>query len=369
MICIFVRFYSRFDIILRDIYYIFKIFSKFRNNIIIIITHFDELTGNFYCPPNKSPKEEIECHIQNIKKIIIKKFEISNILFTELKTDYKEIYKILEIIKNKMINIPKLMITYRFFLSSLYDEGDEELYEERNKFIKEFEESLIIFHKEFNKAKDSDLKRAIYFALKSYKESLIEKYVDVIKKKKEYTDEIIANLILFNNSIFYMFNNFKTIIEKEINIKIGNNKNKNCNEFRKCPYCGLVWMQTQGCNDVFCGERGLTKDINFGIYKNYIVKFENKKIIINYEEINNNSGFRGNGPRIIGLKEEEEEKNISLRNYGKQEIKLLGCGTALKWDEMEDVTDSVLYFLKEMPISDYDSDVIKIAERIYREEF
>ena len=77
-----------------------------------------------------------------------------------------------------------------------------------------------IFRKELFKTEDSDLKRALYFALKSYKESLIEKYTDIIKNKTEYSDEIINNLIMFNNSIFAIFYNFKTMIEYEINIKI-----------------------------------------------------------------------------------------------------------------------------------------------------
>ena len=62
-----------------------------------------------------------------------------------------------------------------------------------------------------------------------------------------------------------MFNNFKKMIESEINIKIGNNNDKRCNEFRRCYKCGLIWMQTQGCNDVICGERSGTKDIIQGI--------------------------------------------------------------------------------------------------------
>ena len=372
MICIFVTYESRFELFLENIYFIMKIFWTYKDNIAIIMTHFDEFTERIGPEGNKPSKEEIEYKIQNIKNFILEKFRISNILLTELKSDFNEIYKNLQIIEKKMINIPRLMIANRFLLSSLLysNRHNFELYIEKENLKEEFEESLDIFKKELFKTEDNDLKRALYFALKSYKESLIEKYTDIIKNKTEYSDEIINNLIIFNNSIFESFNIFKRMIEGEINIKIGYDNNKNCSEFRRCPHCGLIWMQTQGCNDVFCGERNGTKDIIRGIYKNYIVKYENKKIIINHEEINNENKFRGNGPRIIGgLKEEEEEKNISLRKNGKQEIKALGCGAALKWDEMEDMTKFVLDSLKEKPVSDYDSDVLKIAEKIYGDEF
>ena len=76
-----------------------KIFSNYKDNIIIIMTHFDEFTEGIFPPGEKPSKETIEYIIQNIKKLIIEKFTISNILFIELKTDFKEIYKNLEIIK------------------------------------------------------------------------------------------------------------------------------------------------------------------------------------------------------------------------------------------------------------------------------
>ena len=169
--------------------------------------------------------------------------KIHQIFFTELKTDFIEIYKNLEITKNKMKNIPRLIIPYRSLLSSFMPFYDEKLYTEKEKYIEEFKESLEVFKKEINKTKDSDLKRAIYFALKSYKEYLIEKYLDIIKNKRQYSDQLINNLIDFNNSIFEMFNNFKKMIESEINIKIGNNNDKRCNEFRRCYKCGLTLFQ------------------------------------------------------------------------------------------------------------------------------
>ena len=43
----------------------------------------------------------------------------------------------------------------------------------------------------------------------------------------------------------------------------------------------------------------------------------------------------------------------------------MGCGRWLKWDEMEDMTEYVINkFLRDIPITDYDSDVVKISDNL-----
>ena len=136
---------------------------------------------------------------------------------------------------------------------------------------------------------------------------------------------------MLNNSIFNSFNNFTKRAEKEITIKFNYNNNPRCNTFRKCPYCGTIWIQIQGCNDIICGEKSVIKDMISGQYKNYLVKYENNQIKISTE-------IKGNN--------------------------LIGCGHSLKWDEMEDCTEQVLIALKEIPLSDYDSGIRNIAEKL-----
>ena len=90
-------------------------------------------------------------------------------------------------------------------------------------------------------------------------------------------------------------------------------------------------MQTEGCNNIVLGEKNTNNDYIYGRYKNYSVKYENNKIL------------------------------ISTENKGND---LIGCGQSLKWDEMEDCTEQVLKYLREISLSDYDSKVRNIAENL-----
>lgn len=342
----------RIDGLLHNIRPFMKSFEKYKKNIIVIIT------SNREDGIHEKLKESYKLYLN-------KEYQIKNVLFIEfLKvTDFNEIYKLLENMQKKMETITQMEFPTGLLLPVIRSYGIEgKIREKRNELQEKFSESLELFQNEISKASDSDLKRALYFALKNYKESLIKKYTEILKNEEEYSNEIIDELIDFSREIFSEFNHFTKRIEREIEIKISYNNKKECNEFRRCPYCGLIWLQTQGCNDVFCGERTDSKDKIYGIYKNYIVKYENKNITIETEEINNI--IRGNGARIIGMKEEEIEKNIQLKQNGKPEIKLLGCGKLLKWDEMEDVTYYVKEFLKEIPLSDYYSDIMEIADSL-----
>ena len=345
MICLIVQVQYRFDQIIKKLKLLLPLFVNYRNNITLILTCF-EIDFN-------------ELNKQDIKKAINLNFKFQNILFAD-KHNYNEISNSLEKLQKKMSNIENMVISNRELFSLIIAQDNIGLYKEKEKMMEEFEDTYKLFMNELKNIKDSDLRRAFYFAFKHYKESIIEKFTEIVKTKTEYTDDIINEVIDFNNQIYYSFNRFKKMIESEMEIKINYSNNKKCNEFRRCPHCGLIWLQIQGCNDVICGERTEAKDIITGFYKNYIVKYENHKITIQIEEINNFP--KGTGDRIFGLKVEEEEKNIYLKSIGKQEIKLLGCGYGFKWDEAEDMTKRVIDFLKEMPINDYYSDVIKIAD-------
>ena len=136
---------------------------------------------------------------------------------------------------------------------------------------------------------------------------------------------------MFNNSIFNPFNDFTRKAETQITIKFSYNNNQRCNSFRKCPYCGTIWIQVQGCNDIICGEKSAIKDIISGQYKNYLVEYDQNKIKISTE-------IKGNN--------------------------IIGCGRALKWDEMEDCTEQVLHLLKKIYLSDYNSGILTIADKL-----
>ena len=316
MICIVIKYSNRFDHILREISENIKIFKEYKENIVIIINCFEKI--------NLKIKSEIE-------HIIKKNYKIDNISFYDQQMNPTELSNSFESFKNKMDYIQKISIDIRSLYSTIGEDFNFDFMDERQKYMQEFNDAVKLFCNEFDKTNDKDLKRAIYFSFKNYKETLIERYSEEIKAKKEDTDAIITELIMLNNSIFNSFNNFTKKAEKEITIKFNYNNNPRCNTFRKCPYCGTIWIQIQGCNDIICGEKSVIKDMISGQYKNYLVKYENNQIIISTE-------IKGNN--------------------------LIGCGQSLKWDEMEDCTEQVLILLKEIPLSDYDSGIRFIAEKL-----
>ena len=316
MICLFVQFSLRYDEIIRNLSIMLNIFKNYIENIVFIVSYANQA--------NLSIKSEIEF-------IIKKKFKIENIIFFDTQNNSIDLINSLEKFKNKMKKIPKLILQRRDFFSLIGEEFNFDFIDEREKYGKEFNKALELFKNEFCNAQDDDLKRAIYFGFKNYKENLIEKYLEEIKKKNEDIDSIILEIIMFNNQIYNEFASFTKYVERNIKIKLSNNNDVRCNTFKKCPYCGTIWIQTEGCNDIICGGKSPNKDFIYGMYKDYLVKYEKNKIVISTENKGNN---------------------------------IIGCGNSSKWDEMEDCTEQVQIFLKEIFLSDYDSEIINIAEKL-----
>ena len=88
---------------------------------------------------------------------------------------------------------------------------------------------------------------------------------------------------MFDNRIFNEFDDFRKKVESEIEVKL-NNYNGEYNKFKKCPHCGQIWFKIKGCNSVICGRRSNIVDKIIGRYKNYEVIYENKQIIINWDD-------------------------------------------------------------------------------------
>lgn len=93
---------------------------------------------------------------------------------------------------------------------------DLDCIDDREKYIKELQDSLKIFLDEFKKATEKDLKRALYFTFREYKENLIKKYSEIVKQKKADIDSIITEIIMFNNEIFNEYNGCKQKVELEL---------------------------------------------------------------------------------------------------------------------------------------------------------
>ena len=274
MICFVIKYSPRnddFEIELRQMLFIFNNYIK---NITIIITKSEEITFK--------RKEEISFLFKN-------KFNIENILFTTKCTDGFDLCEDLNKFKTKMENIKQIVIKTRDLAKTVPRLYNKDMAEEREKYEEKFYDALEAFKKEVEKANDADLKRALYFGFKDFKDFLLEEYTNIIRKKKidgkePDIDSVITEVLMFDNLIFNEFNEFRKKIESQIEIK-STNYNGEYNRFKKCPHCGTIWFKIKVCNSVKCGNRTKVKDKIIGKYKNYTVTYVDNKVVIEYEEL------------------------------------------------------------------------------------
>ena len=343
MICFIVRYTPRYDDIIKSVSQMLMIFKDYRKNICSIITNSETSTI-------KTQSE--------IEKVFKTKFGIDKIIFSTLGTNELEILDKLEKFKNDMPFQEHLNIRTRDLTQTIDPEFDLDCCDVRDKYIKEFQDSLKIFSDEFQKANEKDLKRALYFAFRDYKDNLIKKYSEIVRKKKADTDSIITELIMFNNEIFNEYNGFKQKVELELDMQT-KNFNGEYNKYKKCPNCGKIWFLLYGCPNTQCGKRSTIKDKIFGRYKNFMVKFINGIISIVKEEKGDEN--RGTETSFFGLNDEEKLKNQN--RGGKALIHPEGCGAQLKWNEMEDVTEQVLRQMREIN-DNYDNAILDVSKEV-----
>jgi hypothetical protein len=238
----------------------------------------------------------------------------------------------------------------------------------KKEYTEDFEEAIEIFTEKFNKpSTDKALKRALFFALKDYKNNLIERYYEVAKKEQDYSEYVLEHVLSFSNEIYHDFEEFRIKAEREMDICLTNYKGET-NRFKKCPFCGLIWFKITGCDGkVKCGNRDKIRDKFFGYYKDYIVKYENKILTIINNDINQKN--KESSSEFNGLTDDEIQKNILLRKNGETLIKPLGCGNWIVWRDMEDVTENVNVILKNIPNTDYDIKFREICKKEERENF
>lgn len=338
MVCFVVRYTSRYDDLIKSISQMLMIFRKYINNICLIITNSENSTITI--------QSEIEYQFKT-------KFKIDKILFTTLQSDGVELCDKLENYKKNMEYIENIIIKTSDLTQHIDPLFDFDIIDDREKYINEFEESLKVFNIEFKKAKEKDLKRALYFSLRDYKDNLIKRYTEIIKDKKADLDSIVTELIMFNNMIFNKFNDFKKNVELELDTET-KNFNGEFNKYKMCPNCGKIWFLVVGCTSTRCGKRSTIKDKIYGRYKNFIVSFIGGILNISHKEEGDEN--KGNEEEFYGLTEKEKLENEQRKNKGLAETNPEGCGAQLNWNEMEDKTDWVLKQLK--TVSDNDVSII-----------
>ena len=356
MICFVLEYNQRFDNIIREVAELFSIFKKYLNNITIFITKSENV---------KDTTKE------NLKFQIKKKFKIENILFTKKNTNGLSLCEELEKIKNKMDNIENMEIKTKDIIKTVLVPENDDFAEEREKYKKEFDESIQIFNNELDKTNDSDLKIAIFFCLRDYKTAFLVRYSNELKNKKIDgnaidMDSIIAEILLLDNEVSIIYENFRKKVEKSLEIKI-NNYNNEFNRFKKCPHCGTIWFKIKGCNSVVCGKRTNLRDKFFGRFKKYIVSFINNIINIRIDNLGDERSDYDN--EFVGLTEAEKAENLKRALDNKIPIKAVGCGNNLKWSEMEDVSEKIIKKLKENIFDeDYYSGFLDISHKLNNEK-
>ena len=233
MICFVIKYSQRNDDFEIELSQMLSIFDNYKKNVAIIITKSEEINNNM------KRKEEIKFLFKN-------KFEIENILFTTKKTAPLELCKNLNSFKSKMENIKQLLIKTRDLAKTVPSLYNKDMAKERQIYEDKFYDTLDLFKKEVDKANDPDLKRALYFAFKDFKDFLLEEYSNVIRRKKidgkePDLDSIIAEILMFDNNIYNEFNEFRKQIESTIKIS-STTYNGEYNRFKKCPLCGIIWF-------------------------------------------------------------------------------------------------------------------------------
>lgn len=347
MICLVIKLTARYDDIIKSALQMVKIFYENRDNITIIITNSENITIVQEAEISKSLEKKC-------------KIKANHILFTSTKMSAEELRNKLNIIKNGMSNIETIKLKDRDLLNTVGNDGDIDVIEEREAFLKEFKESLEKFKTEYNSSSESALKFALYFAFVDYKEQLIERFSEIVKKKVTDTDTAIVEIITFNNEIFVDFNSFSKQAQTGLKAEFANYDNgDNNNRYKKCPHCNTIWFKVKGCNSMPCGRRTKLKDIFMGRFKNYIVKFIKGKIEVLTNEKTKEMDA-GTDSEFVGLTEEEKQFNEGNRG-GKSKIYPQGCGASLDWTQMEDVTDEINKKVTEISLDNYDN---KVKEKI-----
>ena len=351
MICLVIKFSVRYDDIIKSALQMVKIFHDNRENILVIITNSENVS--------MVQMSEIEAALAKKCKI-----DSTKIIFTSKNTSSDEIRKKLNERKRDMKNIEKIEIKDRNLLNTVGTEGDIDVIEEREIFLNDFRDSLQKFKNEFNKANCNSLKFALYHSFVAYKEDLIERFSEIVKNKVTDIDTAIVEIITFNNEIFVEFDSFTKIVLANLKVEVANfdNNQSDNTRYKRCPYCGTIWFKVKGCNSMPCGRRTKLRDIFFGRFKNYIVRFAKGIFNITIVKEGSNSDM-GQDKEFYGLTPEEEEMN-KTRGTDKSKIIAQGCGKQLNWSQMEDVTDFVNKQIRENFLDTHDTKVLKKIENL-----
>ena len=191
IICFVIKYSQRNDDFERELGQMLSIFENYIKNIMVIVTKSEGVKFK--------TKEEIKFLFKN-------RFSIENTIFTTKDTDEIELCDELNRFKNKVENIKQILVKTRDFAKTVPSLYNKDMAREKEIYEDKFYEALDTFKKELEQAIDPDLKRALYFAFKDYKDKLLEEYTNTIRNKiingkKPDSDSVIAEVLMFDNNI------------------------------------------------------------------------------------------------------------------------------------------------------------------------
>ena len=223
MICFVIKFENRHDALINNIYAMKQVFEDYMDNTMIIITHSEPIIQNV------RKQSEIRLIIETRLK-----YKQNRIIFSYKNIDYELLFtRKLKPIMETMKNIPKMVIKSKSLINQMNITDEDNLFkEQRTQFQEEFNKTLSKFEAKFEEYKDNnDAKRALFFALKLYKNKHIRKFSKVIRSLStddslEFLDKIICEIILYSNRIHNQFLNLIQPPVQEEN-PLTNNQNNN----------------------------------------------------------------------------------------------------------------------------------------------
>ncbi len=133
--------------------------------------------------------------------------------------------KELNTIQQNMKNILEIDIKPKDIAKTIPILDNDNMEKERKKFEDDIQEACDKFLFELNKTKDNDLKKALYFCFKDYKDNLLKLYENIVKNKKINDNcidyhSIINEILTFACIISEKFEEIKKKVESQIEIKI-----------------------------------------------------------------------------------------------------------------------------------------------------
>ena len=241
LICFVIEYSNRHDNINGQYKQMFSLFKNYNSNIFTIITKTEDLT----------------LINQKILEHNLEQFKIKKYMFAKLNMNS---FELIEKIKNQIektknieggIHIKEKI--YKQFNNSgrKINPIDEKIFDKTNELLEKFKNEKKIFIEKLKQIIDINSKRELFFSLRDYQEKLFlalkEEIIKIIKEENDddYLDPVFTidlELYLFKEQTSKELKEFKHFIEKE-GIKFEPTIfDENNNNFRRCMYCGKVWM-------------------------------------------------------------------------------------------------------------------------------